>query len=87
MKINDYILKEDILQLTKEEYEGFRNYLRFIGFQISEQYGKAEDLFNDYRNQVVILYDDGDLVWSHRISRGDRITVEEVRRMASLTMQ
>ena len=85
MNIWDYVLAEDVLSLTDEEYESFRNYLKFLGYRVKEQYGSKSV---GHRYNDLMLCNDGDLVWSisgHTSNAGgNRISLEEVKRMASL---
>lgn len=85
MNIWDYVLTEDVLSLTDEEYESFRNYLRFVGHRVKDRYGSKH---NAHTRNCVLLDHAGDLVWSMKAVNsskgGNRIPLEEVKRMASL---
>ena len=87
MNIWDYVLVEDVLSLTDEEYESFRNYMRFLGFRVKQQFGSKSV---GHRYNELMLYDDGDLAWSKTENTtdagGNRIPLEEVKRMAALGM-
>lgn len=76
MKINDYILKEDVIKLTDDEYKSFRRYLRFLGFSVHGGYGRKFSSHSVTRSLVLDF--EGDLVWSNKIGDGKRITLEEV---------
>ena len=88
MNVNDYITRDDLLQLTDEEYESFRNYLKFMGHRVSDEYGSRYNAPRLHTIDCVMLYSDGDLGWANHGSverrNGDRIPLEEVKRMASL---
>ena len=85
MNIWDYVLAEDIEELTIEEYESFRNYLRFLGHRVEDVYGLK---YNPYNRNYVLLDHDGDLLWRDiedvSFLGGNRIPLEEVKRMAAL---
>lgn len=88
MNIYDYITRDDLLQLTDEEYESFRNYLKFMGHRVSDEYGSRFSEAGQHVINCVMLYRDGDLGWADRdfvgMRGGNRIPLEEVKRMASL---
>ena len=80
----DYVLIEDILQMTHEEFNSFRNYLKIVGHNIGHRYGD----YYEERDDLVILWHDGDLVWADydcaEFHSGSRVPLEEVKRMAAL---
>lgn len=85
MKINDYILSEDVKQLTDEEFQAYRQYLRLLGYRVSDLFGNRGELELDlYANAHLYLFSDGDLGWFYDIPKGNRITLEEVRRAIQL---
>ena len=90
MNVYDYITRDDLLQLTDDEYESFRNYLKFMGHRVSDEYGSRYFDPGQCTIDCVMLYSDGDLDWVGRdfVKRrnGDRIPIEEVKRMAQLGM-
>lgn len=85
MNIWDYVLAVDVKSLTMEEFISFRNYLRFIGYRVSDNCGAktVSSVSND-----LMLYSDGDLAWSTKSftasKGGNCIPLEEVKRMAAL---
>lgn len=88
MNVYDYITEDDACNLTPEEYNAFRMYLRFLGHKVSDGYGDlslssaGSDIF------VLMLWEDGDLAWADTVTPakrgGSRISLEEVKRMASM---
>lgn len=82
MKHLDYVTEDDIFELSDQEYESFRAYLRFIGHNIHPQLGVRRVKIES----VLVLYN-GDLVWSVPHEPGfftNRISLDEVKRMAAL---
>lgn len=90
MNVYDYITRDVLLQLTDEEYESFRNYLKFMGHRVSDDYGSRYYVPSQHIINCVMLYSDGDLGWADRdfVERhnGNRIPLEDVKRMAQLGM-
>lgn len=87
MNIWDYIEYDDAQALNDEEFESFRNYLKFLGHRVLDDTGRKNW---KYCTHALTLDDDGDLVWlyldglSH--GSGSRIPLEEVKRMTAFGM-
>lgn len=80
----DYITEDDIFELSDQEYESFRTYLRFIGYTIIPRLGCRKIKLG----RVLILYH-GNLIWTSTNKQdyfNNRISLEEVKRMAALGM-
>lgn len=88
MNIWDYIHLDDAKQLTDEEFESFRNYLRILGYRIHETFGRGAAALDE--GISLALDRDTDLYWynteSLKIKGGKRIPLTEVKRMAQLGM-
>ena len=66
MKIGDYISIKTVHELTCEQYQKFREYLRSYGYSIKEEFGAYIDIKKSslYWHKFVRLNRLGDLVWS-----------------------
>ena len=88
MNVYDYITEDDACSLTSEEYNAFRMYLRFLGHKVSDEYGDHSLSSAGSAIFVLMLWDDGDLAWADTVTPakhgGSRISLEEVKRMASM---
>lgn len=85
MKINDYILSEDVKHLTDEEFQAYRHYLRLLGYRVSDLFGNRGELDLElYAHAHLYMLRDGDLCWCYDIPKGNRITLEEIRRAIQL---
>ena len=89
MNVWDYVTGDDVHMLSDEEYESFRNYLRLMGHRIETMFGIRKCITDDPM-MALTLDSDTDLYWgSTRAATergGNRISLEEVKRMASLGM-
>lgn len=72
MKIGDYISRKTIQQLTKDQYNEFRSYLRSHGYQVQTDYGTYENL-SQKSNLFVRLDREGDLFWNASGGSGKEI--------------
>jgi predicted methyltransferase len=65
MKIGDYISIKTVQELTCEQYQKFREYLRSYGYSIKEEFGAYVEKSSMYLwHKFVRLNRFGDLVWS-----------------------
>lgn len=73
MKIGDYITRQDVEELTDEQWDKFRTYLKECGYTINSTFGN-KSVFATHANHIV-LDDDGDLTWCPCIAKTtNRIT-------------
>lgn len=90
MNVHDYVTLEDVLSLSDDEYESFRNHLKFLGYRVSDKYGARVMLSVLPVVSCVILHRHGDLAWADNVCAefhgGSRVPLEEVKRMAALGM-
>lgn len=90
MKVHDYFSEEDANDLTDEEYEAFRMYLRFLGHRVSDEYGHLDRYGINDKLFFLLLYEDGDLSWADEdmINRhGKRqLTLDEIRSLSKMGM-
>ena len=77
MKIGDYISRKTIQQLTKDQYNEFRSYLRSHGYQVQTDYGSYENL-SQKSNLFVRLDREGDLFWNAYGGSGKEILKDQI---------
>ena len=61
MKIGDYITRQDVVELTDEQWDKFRTYLKECGYTINSTFGN-KSAFAPHAI-CIVLDDDGDLTW------------------------
>ncbi len=61
MKIGDYITRQDVEELTDEQWDKFRTYLKECGYTINSTFGN-KSAFAPHA-LCIVLDDDGDLTW------------------------
>ena len=87
MEPGDYITCETIQQLTCDQYDEFRLYLRQCGYSVDPKYGVYN--YQSKRTQCVELDREGDLSWLYIKGSGKEITANEIlgviQSMKSLT--
>lgn len=84
MNHHDYITEDDIFQLSDQEYESFRAYLRFIGHPLTPRLR-----FQSAKLGRVMVLCHGNLIWTSSNKQNyfnNRISLEEVKRMAKMGM-
>ena len=86
MQFGDYISRKTIQELTCDQYDEFRLYLRQFGYSVDPKYGVYN--YQSKRTQFVELDRDGDLSWCYK-GNGKEITANEIlaaiQSMKSLT--
>lgn len=89
MKLNDYVLRSDIEQLSKDQYQAFRCYLKFIGI---DNWIKYEDIaVTEPELDIIIVaervYDTDALLWTILDTDPDvanQFSYEEILRMVAI---
>lgn len=85
MKINEHITIEDWNTIGRKRQGALRNGLRFMGFQVSDEWFPTATIRTKYSHWGVFLYKNGDLVYGPLQARTNRISLEEVLSFIELT--
>ena len=81
MQVGDYISVKTVQELTREQYQKFREYLRSHGYDVAERFGAYVAKSSTYYWQwFVRLNRRGDLVWSSDTGTdsGSEITLNQI---------
>lgn len=88
MKIGDYISQNDVTQLSLEEFEAFRNYVRFLGHPVHPGVGMYRSA--GHAGDLLMLSPLGHLAWVYNsalLNKGNQISLEEIRQITALFIQ
>lgn len=88
MQEGDYIDAKTVLQMTEQEFENFRTYLKFLGYTVLKgcgQYDVAKGYVEIYGNAYIIASKEIIVTWSANLENPkEQISLEEALRMAKL---
>lgn len=88
MKENNWILLDDVKTLTKEQYEAFVSYSKFMGVNCRISYSELHVVDDDL--DILVVYDsDDELVWLFSWGyedTNDQLSLEEIIRYSKLAM-
>ena len=88
MQEGDYIDAKTVLQMTEQEYDNFRSYLKFLGYKVTRslgQYDVARGYINIYGNAYIEACKEDAVSWRTILEKTkEPITLEEALRMAKL---
>lgn len=89
MKINDFVLTTDLLQLSRSEYASLVKYLEFFGIRLALTYESLHSAIRSrHRRLVVLKHDTGCkglwFVKDSFVCSGKHVALSEIRRMSSL---
>lgn len=88
MQEGDYIDVKTVFQMTKQEFENFRSYLKFLGYTLLSslgQYDVARGYVDIYGNAYIEACKGHTVHWSPFLLKPkEQLTLEEALRMAKL---
>ena len=88
MQEGDYIDAKTVLQMTEQEYDNFRSYLKFLGYAEIRSLGKYDVVrgyINIYGNAYIEACKKDAISWSTFLENPkEQISLEEALRMAKL---
>lgn len=88
MQDGDYIDAKTVLQMTEQEFNNFRSYLKFLGYRVNRRWGQyevARTHINIHGNAYIKLCKEDVFCWSTDLENpNEQITLEEALRMSNL---